>query len=621
MDQSGKHRVVAIVCLLLASIGSVASGKVIYVDEDVAGANDGSSWADAFRHLQDALTAAAVGDEIRVAQGIYRPDQGAGVTPGDPAAVFHLGSGVGLHGGYAGLGADDPNARDAEVYQTILSGDLRGDDIEGNDDPLRLLEDPTRVENSLRVVHTTQGDGATILAGCTISGGSQGGLVNSSGSPSVRDCVFLRNSTGHLGGAVANLQGQLTLTRCRFRSNSATKGGGGLYSNPTSSVALVRCLFENNRAGDAGGAIRSSAERLIVTECTFRGNVGFNGGALEHDGDDSTVEITGCTFEDNTAFGRQGRSNQYAGGGALHVFSRKNAYRVDVTDCLFAGNATVFAGGAVFSALPLRVRHCRFIRNEAERGGGVFAESDADIANSVFAGNRASRSGGAIHNTALGNVLSNCTLTGNRALEGQGLACYPLYWPGDSIPVPFSRTVLSNCILWDGDSEIAGWSNNRSEIAATYSDVFRGWQGNGNIQEDPCFADAGHWDPHDTPDDPNDDVWDEGDYHLKSQAGRWDPAVEDWVLDEATSLCIDGGDPMTPIGHEPFPNGGIINMGAYGGTAEASKSYFGAPVCETIIAGDINGDCRVDIADYNIMALHWLDDTTPVPPPPSGPSQ
>jgi len=62
---------------------------------------------------------------------------------------------------------------------------------------------------------------------------------------------------------------------------------------------------------------------------------------------------------------------------------------------------------------------------------------------------------------------------------------------------------------------------------------------------------------------------------------------------------------MSPIGLEPFPNGGRINMGAYGGTAEASKSYFGAPVCETIVAGDINGDCRVDFADFGIMVSHW----------------
>jgi hypothetical protein len=86
------------------------------------------------------------------------------------------------------------------------------------------------------------------------------------------------------------------------------------------------------------------------------------------------------------------------------------------------------------------------------------------------------------------------------------------------------------------------------------------------------FADPGYWDPNNTPEDPNDDLWVNGDYHLKSQAGRYDPNSEDWVIDNVTSPCIDAGDPNSPIGNEPELNGGIINMGAYGGTNEASKS-------------------------------------------------
>ena len=80
------------------------------------------------------------------------------------------------------------------------------------------------------------------------------------------------------------------------------------------------------------------------------------------------------------------------------------------------------------------------------------------------------------------------------------------------------------------------------------------------------------------------------------------------MKDEDTSACIDAGDPMSPIELESFPNGGRINMGAYGGTPEAGKSYFGEPICETIIAGDINGDCKVDFVDYAIMSLHWLEE-------------
>jgi hypothetical protein len=78
-------------------------------------------------------------------------------------------------------------------------------------------------------------------------------------------------------------------------------------------------------------------------------------------------------------------------------------------------------------------------------------------------------------------------------------------------------------------------------------------------------------------------------------------------MDEVTSPCIDAGDVMSAIGLEAFPNGGIVNMGAYGGTVEASKSWFGGPPCEIIVAGDINGDCVVDFLDFGIMGLHWLE--------------
>ena len=64
--------------------------------------------------------------------------------------------------------------------------------------------------------------------------------------------------------------------------------------------------------------------------------------------------------------------------------------------------------------------------------------------------------------------------------------------------------------------------------------------------------------------------WMAGDYHLKSQAGRWDPETESWVQDDVTSPCVDSGDPLSAVGQELAPNGGVINMGAYGGTIEAS---------------------------------------------------
>jgi len=249
-------------------------------------------------------------------------------------------------------------------------------------------------------------------------------------------------------------------------------------------------------------------------------------------------------------------------------------------------------GGAVecANASPT-ITNCRLTGNYAEYGGAISTHANSPtLINCILSGNSAYR-GGAIEG---GPRLTNCTITGN---QGAGSVLYYYY----------SVAKISSCVIWGNASNlIRGDGHNSPRI--TYTNIQGGWPGQGNINADPCFADIGHWDDDDTPENPWDDFYVSGDYHLKSQGGRWDASEGRWVMDEVTSPCIDAGNPMSPIGLEPFPNGGIINMGAYGGTAEASKSYFGGPPCETIVAGDINGDCIVDFRDLCIMAVHWCEE-------------
>lgn len=103
------------------------------------------------------------------------------------------------------------------------------------------------------------------------------------------------------------------------------------------------------------------------------------------------------------------------------------------------------------------------------------------------------------------------------------------------------------------------------------------------LDSEPLFADA-----------------DNGDYHLLSQRGRYWPEHDIWVLDKVTSPCIDDGNPNeNPMG-EPMPNGGRIDMGAFGGTAYASMS-------EWRIKGDINRNGICDFADFTILTKDWLE--------------
>jgi hypothetical protein len=448
--------------------------RIIYVDADARGANDGSSWENAYKFLQDTLAIASNHDEVRVAEGIYKPDQGSGITPGDRMATFRPKRGVALKGGYAGFGQPDPNRRDVDKYKTVLSGDLNS-----NDEPGFVNYD----ENSYHVLSRVGGPTdcfyyGAIIDGFTITGGNASG-------PGCDERAG--------GGIRMNIDCELTVANCTIIGNRAEVGGGGMWCE------------------------------------------GYGG---------CPSTITNCRFIANT-------SGMIGGGLCLEEESSPT-----MTNCLFAGNSAMF-GGAIYNVEGYpRIRNC------------------------TFAGNRALSECGGVREYEGGVLLRNCIFWGNSDSSGSGESAQFRarndYWPNTNY-----------CC-------IQGWTGALG--------------GEGNFGADPCFADPGYWDPNGTPEDANDDFWVDGDYHLKSQAGRWNPPMAGWIRDDVTSLCIDAGDPASPIGLEPFPNGGIINMGAYGGTAESSKSYFGEPVCETIVAGDINGDCKVNFTDFAIMAFHWLEE-------------
>jgi len=113
---------------VVALLCATAAADVIYVDADAAG-GDGTSWGTAYKYLQDALYKPPTGgDQIWVAEGTYKPDQGGGQTPGSRTATFQLINGVAIYGGFAGI-ETTLEQRDWTSNVTILSGDLNGDDV------------------------------------------------------------------------------------------------------------------------------------------------------------------------------------------------------------------------------------------------------------------------------------------------------------------------------------------------------------------------------------------------------------------------------------------------------------------------------------------------------------
>jgi len=142
-------------------------------------------------------------------------------------------------------------------------------------------------------------------------------------------------------------------------------------------------------------------------------------------------------------------------------------------------------------------------------------------------------------------------------------------------------------------SNIIFWNNIYSDMfgcQARYSRLSDASQGRGNIDIDPLFA------------DPDDD-----DYRLRSNRGRYWPEHDVWVLDRLTSPCIDGGDPNAETLDEPIPNGNRINMGAYGGTAQAGLSPYEPVGLPGQASNPIPADGAVDV-DRNII-LRWIPGT------------
>lgn len=296
----------------LVSLGALIAGAspaladVLYVNANLAtGANDGSSWENAFSGeaaIVTALAAATAGDEIWVAAGTYRPTTGTNRT-----LSITLKTGVAIYGGFAG----DERARedrDWEANVTILSGDL------GENDPVIT-------DNSYHVVRGGSANATAVLDGFTITGGNANG-----------------SSTGDSdrgGGALMVTSSHATIRNCRFVGNRCTFGGGAVYVRQ-SSPTFTNCDFVNNNGGQFGGAFDIfNTSHPTFTNCSFRGNIAVRAGGVEIFGN-CQAKLRNCVFFKNTATGAEG-------GGAVFVASSSTP---QLRNCSIVGNhANVNFGG------------------------------------------------------------------------------------------------------------------------------------------------------------------------------------------------------------------------------------------------------------------------------------
>ncbi len=519
---------------------------IIYVDQNAAGANNGTSWDDAFTELHQALAAASYGDEIWVAQGVYRPVEvidlngSGGVDPRE--AVFFLPNGVALYGGFAGT-ESALEERNWETNLTILSGDIDNNDLDVDGNFIAENSGDIIGNNSYHVLLTENADPSTRVDGFIVTAGKA--------DIALPEGVNDPNLDG--GGWYNRLSpptysSSPTIVNTSFIGNYAESEGGAFYSAPgpaggESSPLIENCLFSGNKSNHSGGALYIGSfspgnYQPVVLNCRFAGNEAYRiGGAVYFVGDQA--EVTSSRFENNLVTVISPDMNTLPGsGGAVALVASGAVF----TSSMFFGNSSTGnptgaseggGGGAVYvstnepQTLSLGASEPRFIGcgfydntasgNGAAWGGAITFKNDdgimkPEIINCVFSGNEAQDRGGAVfcytrvvgtpdeYIPILNPVFTNCTFYGNNAGE-RGGAIYNqgFNYMGSQV----LESVILNSILWGNDAGVEGdeiYSTGNGDISYSLVegsggsgigwDTSLGNDGGNNLDVNPGFVNA-----------------------------------------------------------------------------------------------------------------------------------
>ncbi|MGL6226742.1 MAG: choice-of-anchor Q domain-containing protein [Thermoguttaceae bacterium] len=379
---------------------------ILYVNADSPNpGGNGSSWNTACSSLQRALELADNTTrnitEIWVAKGVYTPESRT-VASEPRTETFTLRDGISIYGGFLGTESQVSQRQirsdGSFVYETLLSGDLVGNDSPDNLNTLR--------DNAYTVLSGSSLARSVVIDGLTISGGYS--VLTS--SPNVVPTMWTS------GGGVTFLNcSSVTLNQVVLVHNSAQVGGGAVYVEG-GTVSLQKVQIHNNSAQNQGGGIQVVSGSVNVTGSSIYDNYAvLQGGGVYQGG--GTVSIVDSMFYGNTSwFG--GGYYQHRGNATL-----KNSSLIgNIAD---HRGAVAGEGGGLYQNGTMSLINVTFSLNTAGYGGAICTENPvpSGIATGTYSSvtiskNIATISGGGIQVNSGSYIVNNSIIAANSAPLG-----------------------------------------------------------------------------------------------------------------------------------------------------------------------------------------------------------
>lgn len=317
----------------------ITPGTIIYVDQDATGANDGSSWTDAYTDLHTALNTVAFQGQIWIAEGHYRPS-----PTGFRTESFIVNTPeIEIYGGFAGT-ESQLSERIYGMNTTYIDGDNFGDD---NGATLNYFSSVRSNNNAFNVIKITANGTGALFDSVVITGGhSSSGtstlfagaailVDNSVTSLTLNNVILSDNISRNTGGAIhwtPNSDAQFTITNSRFARNFSRNGGAiffGTSSPGNYELEIINSIFELNLAEDIGNVQGRAGSSLYATVNNASATL--------------TSNLINNTFAVNTDAGTILTASQRT---TVAIGEISGSAITNVYNCLFWDNKNLNASGA-----------------------------------------------------------------------------------------------------------------------------------------------------------------------------------------------------------------------------------------------------------------------------------